>query len=219
MRTPAEIYETYRIMPNLQLHQLRVASVAKMVSGAFSVPIDIKNIVVTCLFHDMGNIIKSDFDHFPDSFRGPQSREYWEAVKREYIEKYGTNTHEANLAIARELGLSEDIWHLMDDISFSKLENTRDNGSFEQKISEYADLRVGPHGVLSLDDRIADIKRRYAGTIGVETPDDDVRFNELVAAAHTIELQIFEKTNIQPEDINDESIAPVIEELRDYLII
>ena len=219
MRTPIEIYVAYRIMPNLQLHQLRVASVATMICGAFAEPLDVVSIVEACLFHDMGNIIKSDFDHFPDSFRGPQTREYWEVVKRDYIEKYGTNTHEANLAIARELGLPDEARQLIDDISFSKLETTRDDSSFEQKICEYADLRIGPHGVLSLGDRIADIKERYAGKPGVETPDDEVRFNELVQAAHTIEQQIFERTNIQPADINDESIAPLMEELRDYPIV
>ena len=137
MRAVDEIYEAYRIMPNLRMHQLRVASVAKMICGSFAQPVDMKDIVVTCLFHDMGNIIKSDFDHFPDSFRGQQSREYWENVKREYIDTYGTSAHEANLTIAKELGLSERIRNLMDDISFSNLETTRDNGSFEQK-----DLRV-----------------------------------------------------------------------------
>jgi hypothetical protein len=218
MKIPAEIYEAYRTMPNLQLHQLRVASVAKMVCGAFAEPIDVKSIVTACLFHDMGNIIKSNFDHFPDSFRGPQTREYWEVVKRDYIEKYGSNTHEANLSIARELGLPDEVRQLIDDISFSRLEITRDDGSFEQKISEYADLRVGPHGILSLDDRVMDIKARYAGTPGVETPEDEVRFNELVAAAHSVEQQIFEKTNVQPGDIDDASIASIIDELRDYPI-
>ena len=219
MRTPAEIYEAYRIMPNLQLHQLRVASVAKMICGAFAVPVNIKNIVVTCLFHDMGNIVKSDFDQFPDSFRGSQPREHWEAVKREHIEKYGSNAHEANLAIAWELGLSEDVLRLMDDISFSKLGATRDEGSFEQKISEYADLRVGPYGVLSLDDRIADIKSRYAGRPGSETPEDEARFNELMQAAHDIERQLFERTSLKPVEINDESVALLIKELRTYPII
>jgi hypothetical protein len=107
----------------------------------------------------------------------------------------------------------------MDDISFSKLDTTRDSGTFEQKISEYADLRVGPHGVLSLNDRIADIKIRYAATPGVETPDDGVRFDELVRAAQTIEQQIFEKSNIRPENIHDESIAPIVAELQDYPIV
>ena len=219
MRTPAEIYEAYRVMPNLRLHQLRVASVAKMICGAFATPVEVKDIVVTCLFHDMGNIIKSDLDHFPESFLGPQPREYWDTVKREYIDTYGANTHDANLMIARELGLSEQIVHLMDDISFSKLDTTRDSGTFEQKISEYADLRVGPHGVLSLNDRIADIKIRYAATPGVETPDDGVRFDELVRAAQTIEQQIFEKSNIRPENIHDESIAPIVAELQVYPIV
>ncbi len=218
MRTVVEIYETYRIMPQLQLHQLRVAAVAQTVCNSLKISVNSQDVILACLFHDMANIIKSDFDHFPDSFRGPQPRSYWDGIKSEYIEKYGSNTHAAALIIAKELSLPDSVRKLIDEISFSRLEITRDSGSPAQKITEYADLRVGPHGVLSLADRIADIRVRYAGKPGSETPDDADRFNMLAQAAHGIEQQLFEFTGIKPEDINDESVAPIIEELRKYQV-
>lgn len=213
MRTIGDVYEEYKIMPQLQLHQLRVAAVAFLLCDARDEPVDTRDVVLACLFHDMGNIIKSNFDHFPDSFRGPQPRSHWEAVKEEYIRKYGPNTHQATLKIAEELKLPPAVRQLIDEISFSRLEQTRDEGTISQKITEYADLRVGPHGVISLGARIDDIRARYAGAPGSETPADERRFLQLSRAAFAIERQIFENIALQPEDLNDASVEVLLEEL------
>jgi|SRR5665213_138810 len=223
MRTPREIYEAYRIMPILDTHQLRVASVAKMICDSFAnstdSPIDARSIILTALFHDMGNIIKSNLDYFPDLFKDQEERAYWEKVKQEYIEKYGVNEHYAALAITEELGLSEVVRRYIAGIGFSNVKTTRDSGSYEEKICEYADLRVGPFGVLTLEGRITDIQTRYAGRRHAAVPDDENEFNELKQAAFEMEGQIFAKTSIKPEDINDASVAPLIEELRDYQVL
>ena len=82
MRTPREIYAEFKIMPNLQLHQLRVAAVGKLISEHFTVPVNVRDVVLACLFHDMGNILKFDLTQFPE-FREPQGILYWEEVKKE----------------------------------------------------------------------------------------------------------------------------------------
>jgi predicted HD phosphohydrolase len=206
-------------MPQLQLHQLRVAAVAKTITDAFEGALDARSIITAALFHDMGNIIKSNFDQFPDSFRGSQSRAYWEEVKTDYIARYGSHEHAANLAIALELGLSDQVRGYIDGVSFSKLEYTRDRGSFEEKITEYSDLRVGPYGVLSLEDRILEAHARYRGHTHQGVPDTEERFAELKQAAHDIEWQIFETVAIAPEDITDASTAVLVEELSEYQVL
>src|ERR1700749_4363638 len=100
MRTPKKIYEEYKIMSNLQLHQLRVASVAKLICGHFNEPINTRAVLLACLFHDMGNILKSNLTTFPE-FLEPQGREYWENVKADFVSRYGTNAHEGNVAISK----------------------------------------------------------------------------------------------------------------------
>jgi len=218
MRKVTDIYEQYRIPPQLQLHQLRVASVASMIVDAFEGVLERERIVTTCLFHDMGNIVKFNFDQFPDSFLGSKPRTYWEAVKAEFTAKYGTDAHEANLAIASELWLSEDIRSLMDGISFANLLTTQTLDSFEEKICEYADLRVGPYGVIPLEARIQDIHDRYSGGRSIEVPTHAEDFDELRAAAYEVERQIFSRARITPLDITDVSVAPLIEELKKYTI-
>jgi 5'-deoxynucleotidase YfbR-like HD superfamily hydrolase len=208
MRTAQDIYESYRIFPALQMHQLRVAAVGKTICDALLEDVDTSSVILACLFHDMGNIIKSDFTAFPE-FCEPEGIAHWELVKKEFIETYGPDEHKATLIIAREIGLPEDVIEHIDGIGFSKLERTRDDDSFESKIVEYADTRVAPHGVVSQEGRMYDARERYK-----HVPREVDRFDELFAAAREIERQIFGATAMSPEDITEASIQPLIDKLR-----
>ena len=121
MKTAQEIYEQYKIMPSLQLHQLRVAAVGTLLSSSAKKPVDGHNVILACLFHDMGNIIKSDLKYFPD-FCEPEGVAYWEHVKQGYVEKYGSDHHAATVAIVREVGLPPRAVELIEGVGYSKLE-------------------------------------------------------------------------------------------------
>ena len=79
----SEIYRKYRIPPQLQLHQLRVASIAKYICDNLKVPVDIEEVVSADLLHDMGNIIKFDLSLFPE-YLEPEGLEYWQGVKNDF---------------------------------------------------------------------------------------------------------------------------------------
>ncbi len=218
MQTPREIYTAYKIMPNLQLHQLRVAAVGKVVSDTFTRPINQNDVVLAGLFHDMGNILKFDFSHFP-GFTEPEGIHHWESIKTEYRKKYGPDEHVAHVTIAREIGLPERVISLIDGVGFSKMERIRDSDSFEQKIVEYGDARVGPHGILALKDRLEEGRTRYNKNPNQDVPRSPEEFEKIVLAAAEIESQIFAQTRIRPEDVDDAAIAPIIEELWEYPVI
>lgn len=201
-------------MPALQLHQLRVAAAGKLVCDNSHESINERAIVLACLFHDMGNIIKSDLAMFPE-FLEPEGHEYWQKVKDGYASKYGTDEHTATAAIARELRLPDGAIRCIEGIGFSKLVVTRDSGAYERKIAEYSDLRVGPRGVLPMRARIEEARKRYVGK-HPDMPASTKKFDGLVAAARDIERQIFVNAAIKPEDITDASIAPLIEQLWEY---
>ena len=222
MKTPRDIYTAYKIMPNLQLHQLRVAAVAKLICDNFKKPINERNVILACLFHDMGNIIKSDFAAFPD-FWEPQGIAYWEDVKNTFIQKYGASTHQANVAIATEIGLPAGVIALIDGIAYSKMASILESSSYELKICEYADTRVGPRGVLSQRDRMLEgkwrhDKRKEQEEEKIEPYYVDSGFENLLHLAHGIEEQLFTEATIRSEDINDTSVAPLIEILGEYPI-
>lgn len=206
MKKITEIYDEYQIMPTLAEHQLRVAAVAKLLCNACKKELATKDVVITMLLHDMGNIIKFDLEKFPE-FTREKGLEYWQEVQAQFKERFGNNEHQAHLKIGTELGISERVIELLDVVEFDKICNTASGNDWEKKICQYVDMRVGPHGVLSLADRLGEARKRYG--IG----SDEERW-DLIKCAEQVEQQIFEHCSINPEDITDESIADIVEELK-----
>lgn len=216
MRTPREIYAQYKIMPNLQLHQLRVAAVGKFVCDNFKEPLNENDIILACLFHDMGNILKFDLTYFPDAVE-PQGLAYWEAVKKEYAEKYGEDQHEASQMIARQIGLPETVVHLIGLVSFSGLQQTLTEDAYEPKIVEYADCRVAPYGIAPIRERFEDGRKRYLSRFPTEA-ESETHYNMLTEAGYEMERQIFAHCSLSPESIDDATVAPLVEKLWEYPI-
>ena len=210
-----EIYAKYKIPANLQEHHLRVTAVAKQICDNLTVPVDTETIVKACLIHDMGNIIKFEFN-YPDEFYAPQGRDYWQEVQAEYIKKYGPDEHKASLDIAKELGMDEKVRDCIEAIDFKKSTQNISRPELEPKICDYADLRVSPQGVVSLEQRLEDGNRRYK-----KRPDrwiKEEKKDELVKACFKEQEQVIAVCRIRPADITDSSVAPIIEQLRNYKI-
>lgn len=204
-------------MPALQLHQLRVAAVGKLICGNVTKPINGRDVILACLFHDMGNIVKFDLAYFPE-FSEPKGLQYWKGIQEEYIAKYGSDQHGANEAIAKELGLPERSVTYIKNIRFSKITSALAGTSLERKICQYADLRVGPHGVLSMKERISEGRRRYSkgrNLEGVAVLAEEI-FNALLCDARKLEAQIFANVRIKPADVTDDAIEEDVKRLRDY---
>ncbi len=217
MKNILEIYQEYKILPNLQEHMLRVAAVAYLICDNFDEVLPKKEIITACLFHDMGNIIKVDFDSpsFPEEFYGSLGIEYWQKIKQEYIKKYGEDENVATKEIAEELNLPKQIIGMIERIGFSNCRKNELEKSYENKICNYSDLRVGPFGVLSLEDRILEGNKRYAGRKHAVTSDS---FESLVGSIKNVEKQIFSKCQIKPEDITDKAVVSIILELKNFVI-
>lgn len=215
MRKITDIYEEYKIMPQLQMHQLRVASVAQMICDNINLELDKNIIIKTALLHDMGNIIKFDLPLFP-KFLEPEGLEYWESVKSDYIQTYGDNEHEATVKIIEELGVEQEVSRIAGENRFSNMCLHKEGQDIYLKIIHYADGRVGPNGVLSYNERMDDAGERYKDhRINIWQKEERLK---LVECGKDIEKQIFFHLNIKPEDINDQSVAPIIENLKNFEI-
>ena len=214
MKKIGDIYKDYKIMPNLAMPQLRVAAVAMRICDSLDIEISKDEIIKACLFHDMGNIIKFDLDHFPE-WNNPEGTEYWQGIKNDYISKYGNNEHKASLQIAKELGLSSNIIGLIDCVDSSSIEIIRKEDNFAKKICIYSDNRVTPHGIVSTEERSLEAKERYKDHPHAFDEESRQFFNENL---NLIEEQIFSHSNIKPEDIDDLSIEKCLLELQDFSI-
>lgn len=211
MRKIGDIYEKYHTMPNLQDHQIRVAAVAMQICDGFDLPLDKNNLVLACLLHDMGNIVKFRLREFPQFMDG-EDIEYWEGIQKEYIDKYGNDDYEANMAIISEIGVDKRVYDIADAVGFHNWCSVDNNGAWEHKIASYADSRVSPFGILSLDDRLIDANNRYKD---VDHFTNDYKDN-LYDCVRDFEKQIFEHLNFNPSEITDKSIEKYINELKNF---
>src|SRR6266404_1725530 len=118
MRKILDIYKEYKIMPTLQEHMFRVAAVASLLCDNFTKPVNKEDIILACLLHDIGNIVKFHLNYFPE-FNKPEGIKYWQKIQDEFIEKYGDDDHVATVAIMKELGVSRNLIFLVDKIDFS----------------------------------------------------------------------------------------------------
>lgn len=209
-----DIYENYRIMPNLQEHQLRVAGVAKMICDNFTQDLDTNSIITACLLHDMGNIIKASFDTFPQ-FLEPQGLAYWQQVKNDFISEYGNDETQATYKIIDELDTQKNIKDLVYAFGFSNAEDRYRDTDYAKKVCGFSDMLVAPTGVTTFGQRMADAKKRYVYDRQKWTEQD---FERLKDFWEKVQQQIFEKCKIKSKDINDEAVKPLIDKLREFEI-
>ncbi len=203
-----EIYNKYHLPENLQKHMLRVSACSNLIIDNWNGPeIDKDSIIRVCLLHDMGNIVKIPEDFSLD--------DEFIKIREKYFEQYGENAHEINLEIGRKEGLSEKEIKILDGKSSRKNEETLKSDSYEIKICAYCDQRVAPDGVVSIRERLEDAKIRYKNkTLSVWSNEE--KANHLIDCAIKIENQIFKYCKLNPIDINDNSIAPYINILKEY---
>lgn len=187
-------YEHFRTPPNLADHQRRVAGVAKAITdGWIEPPINQNDIIEAALYHDMGNIIKYNLDK-------PLVKNidvnYWRQVKSEYIAKYGTNVHDATIAICREMNLSEAVIRLIKQDDWYTVKELIQTRNYPAAIAVYSDMRVSPYGIQSAEDRIKNLATRSA-----------INIDEFIDSAHQLEsfIQPHTKTNLQ--SISDATVS------------
>ncbi len=215
MKDISAIYKEYRIAPSLQMHMLRVAAVAKIVLSHLREPLgesEEAHVLSACLFHDIGNIVKFDLNYFPE-FIQPEGLAYWQDVQKHFWEKYGTEQHEAHMAIGKELGLHPRTLLLIGAVGAKFACGNRQSEDMAKKICSYGDVRVDPHGIVSLSERITEAQLRYKDRI---SRDDDVS-DDIHQCFYAIEKQLMEKTDITPEFITNAIAEDIISQLRSYV--
>ena len=187
---------------------LRVAAVGSLVCENWIGPkINKEDIIAVLLIHDLGNIVKMDFESEAGlKLIGDERKriDYWKQVKREVIEKYGSDDHIVSEKMVDELWISERLKFILENHVFNNNEATVKYNDWGTKITAYADQRVGPFGVLSLKQRFRDLKERYSQkeNENVNNPKIDI----FIDCAFELEKQVLDNTTIGPKSINDKSV-------------
>lgn len=197
-----EVYKKFNIPPNLAGHMLTVAKAVVFIQEHWIGPkLNWNKVVQAALLHDLGNIVKFDMDKYPELMGKEQGRiDYWKKVQKEIIEKYGKNDHEATKKMLKELKVEKDVVEDILEKSFGNSITTVVNDDWNSKILLYADLRIVPSGLVSLEERIEDVKNRMPQY--TERKD----FPQIVETIRTLEKQIQKNLNIPPLEITNEAI-------------
>ena len=142
-----DIYKKYKINKGLQEHMLRVAAVAQQICDSYKKSVDTETIIKACLLHDLGNLIKFDLDKSTELLE-PQGIEFWTQAKAEMIDKYGNDVYVATSKMVTEIAPGTTVEKTVNEMSFDEIKTVSKGGSDVVKISLYADMRVGLHGVV-----------------------------------------------------------------------
>lgn len=197
--TIAEIYDQLGITPNLQEHMLRVTSVALFIQKHWiGEQLDPELLKTMLMLHDVGNIVKFDFDKYPE-FLGDEIKrvDYWKDKQKETITKYGADDHDATVAMLEELRISSQISQRIYDMGYWNVKVISERNDWMLKVALYSDLRVGPMGILSMTDRVNDIHDRLAKYKNKP---------ELIGYSQELEKQIQENMDAPVDRITDEDI-------------
>ena len=192
---------------------LRVAGIAKLICDNWTEKINTNLVVNACLVHDLGNLLKFDLVN-KANFLGPEVKniEHWKKIKQEMTQKYGPDEHKATSAICKEIGIPPDVFWIVENWGFGNFEKVMKSDNLEYKICVYCDHRIGPFGIVSLEERFAEQRKRYeqqshtSGDISAHLSDKE-KHDKLVASAFEVEKQIQEKTKINLNSILDQDLS------------
>lgn len=160
-----QIYQNYKVPPNLQDHMIRAAAVGAFIADHWRKENKLNKtaIVQSLLLHDMGNIIKFDFRFSYLLGEEEKNVDYWKKVQEEFKEKYSNDEHIATIEIAQEIGLETRAFELLNAIGSSKLQQALEIEDWNKKTVCYCDFRVDPHGIVTVNKRFDEIVERYQG--------------------------------------------------------
>lgn len=220
MRKITDIYEEYKIPIVLQEHQIRVAGVVCWILDHWKgVSINKDRIVLAALFHDMANIIKFDFSQTVALFPNLYSRDdipKLEQIKKEFIEKYGNDPHQASALIIKELKNPKDIKNLVGGLGFKRVPFLWEEMDYESMIIQYADMRVSPYGVESMENRLNDFFKRYKHRSDFE--EKYPKSEKSKEILFQIEKLIIENTSSNLISLTEDQVSVYYEKLKNLTI-
>lgn len=194
--TANDIYQNYKITPSLQQHISRVAGLAQVIMDGWKgdFPIDKDAVIQACLFHDIAKIIS--FKTFKDGEK---------ELQQEFIAKWGDDEHLAANKLVAEIGLLPHAQELIikNNVKpfLEKIRAIMQSTDYEMKIVKYADSRIAPQGLVTLQGRWEELIARRSEKEG------DIEANHIMGV---IEDQLQKQTKTDLHAINSKNIDGVV---------
>lgn len=213
-----DIYDQYTIPPILQKHMYTVAALGMYIASSIkesSLSIEKDVITEALLLHDMGNVVK--FDLSRPGLLKEDELDYWRNIQVQFIEKHGKGDHDATIHVLRELGVTERIIHFIEHSKSIEDALSAIERDMNFAIMFYADFRVGPHGILSLDARIDDLLVRYKDRVEHFWSQEE-KAERMRTVMKDVEAKLQKYCSISVKDIEDADVAFILPALSSYPI-
>ena len=200
-----DVYDKYNVLPVVRTHQFRVSAVAQFIGAA-----EITEIVSALLIHDIAKIVEPTFQLQEEELA-------WTDTQNKMRAKYGTDAMHATYAIARELGLSDRVLELIGATGFANSVSVYESRDLGKMICLYADQRVSPKGIVTIEQRIHDGQERFRRKPQAYA-ETQTEFEAKLQALRDIEVYIFSKETLRSEQISDDAIKHYVTNLQTYEI-
>jgi hypothetical protein len=202
--TVAQVYAQYKVLPNLQQHMLRVAAFCEVLSKSWTgITIDTQAMIHTCLFHDIAKPITFDMSKQAQYVKSAAELEEIRQIHQNLIAKYGSNEHVAAIRVFQEIGLGVEAERLIDNLEWDYIPRLLQENDVASLIVIYSDMRIGPRGVLSIAERMENLRAR-AGV---------AHYEEQLVAGLELEKLMNENSNGRAQNITDQELESPIKRL------
>jgi hypothetical protein len=159
--TIQQIYEKYSTPKNLQEHMLRVGALSKIITDNWTGKnINGQAIINACLLHDIAKPITFDITKQAGYGMPKEDIDKLKSVQEIVIQRYGNIEHKATVGMAKDIGMKNDALRLLENLEWEYIPRLLSNNDIESVLPIYCDMRIGPKGILLLNDRFNDLKAR-----------------------------------------------------------
>lgn len=175
--TVREAYSIYQTPIALQNHMLGVASLAKILLEHWTgQPLHIDEIIKACTIHDIAKPMIFDLSKQKQYGISDDEIHKLELFQTELKQKFGEHEHTATIGICKEIGCSEEIVTYVDHLEWEYIPRWLETQDWASLIPIYADMKMGPKGIMPLDERLAEIKNR----VGNDDAEEDEKNGKLL---------------------------------------
>lgn len=199
-----EIYDKYMTPKNLREHMLRVASFSKIILADWGgKPLDNKAVTIACALHDIGKPV--NFDPTKSVLYGmtKADSDNLEELVNFIKNKYGTDEHLASVEMCKDVGVNAKVLKVVENIQWKYIDRLLVAEDWESLLAIYCDMRIGPKGILSVSERLEDLKSRRSK----ESWDDRVK------SCMSLDKKVKENVGLDLNSIVDQDTASFIEEI------
>lgn len=203
--TVSQIYQKYMTPKNLQEHMLRVTALAKIITDNWTgEDIDSMSVIKACLMHDIAKPV--GFNTSPENQKkynmSDTDIQNQEKLKKYIKDNFGEDEHKAATEMCKTMNLGEGSVSVVDKMEWSYLPGLMKENDLNTIIAVYCDMRIGPNGILSLQERFDNLKAR--------TGKDH---SDLFADALEVENVLQKNSNIDLNGITDPDLNSLFSDL------